>query len=61
VHCYATGPFFLALAVVAVLQGLGAMPLGRDGWGRLSVILVIGSVVLMCGSELVFGRYRKYR
>ena len=58
VHCYATGPFFLLLAAIALLQDLGATPLGRDGWSRLSLILGIGTVLLVCGSELIFGHYR---
>lgn len=27
VHCYLTGPFFLLMAVVALLYGLGTLPL----------------------------------
>jgi hypothetical protein len=61
VHCYATGPFFLILAAIALLYGLGAMPLGRNGWNTLGLILLVGSIVLCCGSEWVFGRYRNLR
>jgi hypothetical protein len=57
VHCYATGPFFLVLAGVALLYGLGVLPLGANGWGRLSAILVVGSLLLTCGSEWLLGRY----
>src|SRR5438105_15709312 len=29
VHCYFTGPFFLALGVITLLYGVGVLPLGR--------------------------------
>jgi hypothetical protein len=61
VHCYATGPFFLILAASALLYGVGLMPLGRNGWNTLGLILLVGSIVLCCGSELLFGRYRRSR
>ena len=28
-HCYLTGPFLLAMALVTLLYGLGILPLGR--------------------------------
>ena len=61
VHCYATGPFFLILAAIALLYGLGAIPLGSSGWNTLGLILLIGSIALCCGTELLFGRYRSPR
>lgn len=57
-HCYLTGPFFLLLAPVALLYGLGVVPLGRNGWGFLSTTLIIGGALLTCGPEWFFGRYR---
>lgn len=57
-HCYVTGPFFLALAGIALLYGLGVLPLGAKGWSTLSLALVVGSVALCYGSEWIFGRYR---
>ena len=58
VHCYATGPFFLLLAVLGLLYGIWVLPLGSRGWTKLSVALVIGSAVLVCVPEWLFGRYR---
>lgn len=58
VHCYVTGPFFLLLALVGLLYGLGVVPLGARGWSMLSIGLVAGSVVLICVPEWLFGRYR---
>ena len=59
VHCYLTGPFFLVMAVVTLLYGLGIMPLGRGGWNLISMAILIGAIVLCCLPELLFGRYRK--
>ena len=58
IHCYVTGPFFLLLAGVGLLYGLGVLPLGVTGWSTLSVALVIGSAVFICVPEGIFGRYR---
>ncbi|HSS44658.1 MAG TPA: hypothetical protein VLO07_04885 [Thermoanaerobaculia bacterium] len=56
-HCYATGPFFLALAVVSLLYGLRLLPLGPQGWGTLSIVLLVGSCVLTFVPEWIWGRY----
>src|SRR5690242_20425146 len=32
IHCYVTGPFSLILAVLALLYGIGMLPLGEHGW-----------------------------
>lgn len=59
VHCYATGPFLLILAALALLYGIGALPLGPHGWSILSDVLIVGAVILCCVPELLFGRYRR--
>lgn len=61
VHCYATGPFFLIVAVVALLYGLGVMPLGRHGWNVISLTVVAGAMVLYLLPETFLGRYRRSR
>jgi hypothetical protein len=58
VHCYFTGPFFLLVAVLSLLYGVGVLPLGAHGWFTLSALLVIGSAVLICVPEWLIGRYR---
>jgi hypothetical protein len=58
VHCYVTGPFFLLLAVLSLLYGVGVLPLGAHGWSTLSALLLIGSAVLICAPEWFVGRYR---
>jgi len=60
-HCYATGPFFLILAVVALLYGIGIVPLGARGWSTLSATFAIGGLTLCCVPEWLLGRYRSPR
>ena len=57
-HCYVTGPFFLALAAASLLYGLGVLHLGRQGWQTLAAILLVGSLLLTCLPEWIWGRYR---
>ena len=59
VHCYITGPFFLVMALVTLLYGLGVVPLGRNGWNLIGMIILIGAIVLCCLPEMFLGRYRK--
>lgn len=61
VHCYATGPFFLAMAIIALLYGLGALSLGQSGWNMLGAVALGGALVLYYLPERVFGRYRRTR
>lgn len=56
-HCYLTGPYFLLLAAVSLFYGLGMLPLGDRGWQWLSSALLIGTCVLVCIPEWLFGRY----
>lgn len=56
-HCYVTGPFFLVLAVVSLLYGLHLLNLGPQGWRTLAVVLLLGSCVLNCVPEWIWGRY----
>ena len=57
-HCYLTGPFFLALAVVALLFGLGVVPLGRNGWNLIGLATLVGAIFLCCVPEWLFGTHR---
>lgn len=57
VHCYFTGPFFLLMAAVALLQGLGVITLGPQAWSWIGGITLVGGVGLTYGPELVWGRY----
>jgi hypothetical protein len=60
-HCYITGPFFLGIAGVSLLFGLGLVALGKNGWNLIGISTVIGSIVLCCVSELFLGKYRNAR
>ena len=57
-HCYITGPFFLAMAGVSLLFGLGLVALGKNGWNLIGIWTVIGAIVLCCVPELLLGKYR---
>lgn len=59
VHCYATGPFFLVMAVVSFLYGSGVAQLGPRGWGVLGLIVLVGAVAICYLPEALFGRYRR--
>lgn len=61
VHCFFTGPFFIALAVVIVLYGVGVLPLGASGWNILSAVMLIGALALTILPELIGGKYRLAR
>lgn len=60
-HCYLTGPYFLLLALLSLLYGLGIIGLGKHGWSNLSLALVIGGAVLICVPEQLFGKYVRRR
>lgn len=51
VHCYLTGPFFLAMAIATLLYGWGVLPLGDNGWNVLGPTILVGAnrVVLPAG------------
>ncbi len=58
VHCRFTGPFFLVMAVVVALHGLGAIPLGPRGWAWIGIAIALGTAAIWILSERLMGRYR---
>ena len=58
-HCYFTGPFFLLLAVLSLLYGVGVLGLGPHGWQQLMTAFLIGTCVLLYVPEWLFGKYRR--
>jgi len=46
VRCYLTGPFFLVMAVVTILYGLGVAPLGEHAWNIIASTVLVGGLVL---------------
>lgn len=61
VHCYLTGPFFLVMAVVTLLYGLGVAQLGAHAWNLIGLTILLGAIALCCLPELFLGKYRKDR
>lgn len=59
VHCYVTGPFFLLMAVVTLLYGLGFVSLPGDGWNLISVTSLVGAIALCYLPEMILGKYRR--
>lgn len=57
-HCYITGPFFLVIAVITLLYGVGVVPLGINGWSLIGLAILIGAIVLCC-LEMFLGKYRR--
>ena len=57
-HCYFTAPFFLLLAAVSVLYGVGLLPLGGGGWDWIGGVAAVGGGLLTCLPEHIWGRYR---
>lgn len=58
-HCRITGPFFLAMAVLALLHGWSPLALGAHGWTWLGGITAAGALVLTFAPEWLWGRYVK--
>jgi len=44
VHCYITGPFFLVIAVLTLLNGVGVVPLGANGWNVIGLTILVGAI-----------------
>ncbi len=57
VHCYFTGPFFLLMAAVSLLHGVGVLSLGEEAWTWIELVTLIGAITLVFLPELVWGRY----
>jgi hypothetical protein len=61
VHCYITGPFFLLMALAALLYGLGILHFGSNGWNLLGLIGLIGTIAFWYLPEMFLGKYWKGR
>lgn len=56
-HCFYTGPLFLLAALASLLYGLGALPIGSNGWTWIVGAVVAGFLVMRYGLEGAFGKY----
>ncbi len=57
-HCFFTGPFFFAMAALALAVGLDIVSLGARGWIWIGGGTLAGAVLLHVVSERLWGRYR---
>lgn len=55
-HCFLTGPFFLILAGVSLVHGLGIGSLGPGGWYWIGGITCVGGLLLYL-PERIWGSY----
>ena len=56
-HCYFTGPFYILMALLSLLHGIGILHLGLNGWIWIGSIVVIVSPILARLPERVWGKY----
>lgn len=56
-HCYFTGPFYLLMAVLSLLYGIGILPLGQLGWVWIGGVVVIGGPIFTRVPERIYGKY----
>ena len=56
-HCFFTGPFFLAMALVSLLHGFSVISLGSYGWGWIGGITLVGAFALTILPERIWGKY----
>lgn len=56
-HCFYTGPFYLAAALVTAVYGTGLVTLPLVTWHRLAITIAAGSIVLQWLPERIWGRY----
>jgi len=47
------------MAVVALLYGVGVIPLGTHGWNLIGGAVLIGALILCCLPEAFLGKYRR--
>lgn len=57
-HCFLTGPFYLAMAVVSLAYGLGWLPAVGWGWLGIGLGVLVGGNLLTVLPERAWGRYR---
>jgi hypothetical protein len=56
-HCFFTGPVFLAMALVSLAHGFGVISLGSTGWAWIGGITLVGACALTILPERIWGQY----
>lgn len=56
-HCFFTGPFFLAMAIISLVHGFGMISLGSYGWAWIGGITLVGASALTILPERIWGQY----
>jgi hypothetical protein len=57
IHCSLTGPYFVGLAIVTLVQAYAGLPLGVVGWWLIAAALAIGTPLMWIIPERRRGRY----
>lgn len=60
-HCFFTGPFYLVMAVLSLLYGVGILQFGQLGWLWIGGVVVIGGPILTRVPERIYGKYTARR
>ena len=60
-HCFYTGPVYLAAALASLLYGLHMLPLGRHGWMWIIDAAGAATLITCFGLEPLFGKYKTTR
>jgi len=56
-HCYFTGPLYLTLAGLSLLQGTGVLSLGSSGWAWIGGLALVGGIGLSVLPQRLWGKY----
>jgi len=57
IHCFYTGPFFILMAIVALLYGYSFFDLGDNGWIWLGVFTATLGILIWNFTESILGKY----
>lgn len=59
IHCYFTGPFYLLMAVLSLLYGIGILQFGQFGWYWIGGAVILLGPILARVPERIYGKYVK--
>ena len=58
VHCFFTGPWFVFIAILPMLQAFNVMTVAQETWNLYVNIVTVGTLAIWFGSEKALGHYR---